>query len=89
MNLREKAYIFLEFFENLTYKKKRDVLSLFAFPENIFTEFRTKEKAVLKLVKQDLFDEMLEKLSEAQIDKIVTRILAWKYYKGLMYEDSK
>ena len=28
-------------------------------------------------------------LSETQIDKIVTRILAWKYYKGLMYENSK
>lgn len=28
-------------------------------------------------------------ISEEQIDTIVTRILAWKYYKGLMYENSK
>ena len=63
MNLREKAYIFLEMFDSLTYKKKRDILSLFAYPENIFTEFRNKEKEVLHFVKQDLFDEMLNKLS--------------------------
>lgn len=28
-------------------------------------------------------------ISEEQIDKIVTRILAWKYYKGMMYENQK
>ena len=37
-------------------------------------------------VKQALEDGTL---SEKQIDNMVTRILAWKYYKGMMYENAK
>ena len=28
-------------------------------------------------------------ISEQQIDTIVTRILAWKYYKGLLFDNQK
>ena len=29
------------------------------------------------------------RISEAQINKLVFRILAWKYYKGLMFNNTK
>lgn len=76
MNLREKAYIFLELFESLTYKKKRDILSLFPYPENLFQDFAKKEVDLLKIVKKSEFNNMCDYANESSVDKFINNVEA-------------
>lgn len=74
MNLNEKAYLFLENFAFLTYKKKCTILSLFNSPQEIFTRYQNCYQSLSKILTVVQFQEMCAYLTENNVDNVLRNL---------------
>ena len=74
-SLDEKAIIWIDYFNELTYKKKEDLIGLFSLPKNIFTEFKLKKEEIIKIVGDEQYINMLDSCSIVAVDAYINRTL--------------
>lgn len=72
-SLDEKAIIWLDYFTELTYNKKKEIIGLFLSPSNIFTNFKTNKEELLSIIDEKVYNKMLKECSILAIDNYIKR----------------
>ena len=72
-SLDEKAIILIDYFEELTYKKKQEIIGLFCAPSNIFNNLKNKKEELLSIIDEKLYNNILKNCSEAIVDDYIKR----------------
>ncbi|MGD9901396.1 MAG: DNA-processing protein DprA [Spirochaetales bacterium] len=65
----EKAIIWLDIFDNLTIKRKYELLNMYASPKELFANFKNDFNKVKSILEADEFNKMAYALDENFIDK--------------------
>ena len=73
-NLDEKALLWLDYFSQLTYKKKDSILSLFSTPSEMFLNFKTKKESILKIIDEKQYSLMLDLCTEKAVDLYINKM---------------
>lgn len=72
-SLDEKAIIWIDYFEELTYNKKKEIIGLFLSPSNILTNFKDKKEEILSIIDESLYNKMLKTCSISAIDTYINK----------------
>lgn len=74
-SLDEKALIWIDYFNELTYKKKEGLIGLFSSPSCVFSEFKTKKEEIIKIITEEQYKNMLNSCSVSSVDNYINRTL--------------
>ena len=72
-SLDEKAIIFVDYFEELTYKRKQEIIGLFSSPSLIFTNLKNTKEQILSIIDEKLYNKMVKNCSIGAIDDYIKR----------------
>ncbi len=72
-NLDEKAIIWIDYFNELTYKKKSQLIGLFSLPKDVFTKFSEFKQEIIKVVGEEQYNKMLKTCSILAVDSYIKK----------------
>lgn len=70
----DKVLLWLDLFENLTYKKKENIIDEFGSPSKLFYEFLSSRSILERLLPNGLYDKMAYSHSESSLDNLVNNL---------------
>ena len=73
-DLNDICILWLDYFEELTYKKKADLLSLFPTAKDLFENFKVAKDKILSVIGEDIYNKMAKTNSVKSIENYLERI---------------
>ena len=70
----DKVLIWLDLFDNLTYKKKEQLLELFDDPSNMFDNFLASRERLSEVLSQDVYDLIAYSHNDKSLDNVVANL---------------
>ena len=70
----DKVLLWLDLFENLTYKKKEYILDEFSSPTQLFDEFLSSRESLSQILTQKLYEQMAYSHNEKSLDSLVENL---------------